>query len=81
MRTEVEGEKPYISGTERKLKKGEVLEVPTAFTNMYIRFNGKVYVEVRDRKDSTTATPDTTKGYLQSDGSGKVQIKFKSSLN
>ncbi len=77
MRTEVEGDKPYISGTGRKLKKGEILEVPTAYTNMYIRFNGKVYVEVRDRKDSTTASSDTTRGYLQSDGSSKVQIKFK----
>ncbi len=77
MRTEVEGDKPYINGTERKLKKGMVLEVPTAYTNMYIRFNGKVYVEVRDGKDSTTASSDTTKGYLQSDGSSKVQIKFK----
>lgn len=74
-----EGAKPFVTPERTlKLKKGEKMEVPTAYINMYIRFNGKIYMDVLDSKGASTPSAGTRKGYLKSGGGDKIQIQFKS---
>lgn len=80
--TPVESDRAIIStGSEKILKKGQSMVVPTPYINMNIQFEGKIYLEAMDLERAGKAMEDSNKGFLTSNGEDKIQIQFKSVRN
>lgn len=79
VRNAKEGDKPFVTAENpRVLNKNDSMTVPTAFVNMYIMFNGRVYVETLDAEKAENPSEGTNRGYLNSNGGDKIQLQLKS---